>query len=61
MGVEERWLLLIYDKIKRHFSWWRERKTVFLCGMLVLLVETSALLRGSMNKSLEGGRNRVWT
>jgi len=53
--------LLIYDKIKRHFSWWRERKTVFLCGMLVLLVETSALLRGSMNKSLEGGRNRVWT
>ena len=28
--------------------------------MPVLLVETSALLRGSMDESLEGGRDRVW-
>jgi len=53
---EERWLL-IDDEIKRHFSWRRERKR----GMPVLLVETSALLRGSMDESLEGGRDRVWT
>lgn len=59
LSVEERRLLLVDDKVKRHFSGWRERKTVFLCGMLVLLVEASALLRGSMDESLEGGRDRV--